>query len=181
MVSTAVGGAVALMGSVIAHALGSREERTRQQRGDRKRGYVGYLVALDAAHAELRRTADPDDPPGDLVVRTRRALGQAGVYEAREKLLLSGNPSVMVPAEETLRKLAALRVAVRDGAKLHTMPYHEAYHPYAEALWRLRARNREALGAKALRAEDGDKRTWDERANCDFCQQHRAVPAQPVS
>ena len=177
VISTAVGGAVALLGSVIAHALRSREERTRLLRRDRKRGYVEYLIALDAAHAHVRRIADPDDPPVDVAVQTRRAFAEAGIYEAREKLLLSANPSVVVPAEVALRKLTILRKAVRDGAKLHTVPYHDAYHPYAEALWRLRSRIREDLGSAALQAADLDKPNWDEQANCDFCQQHRAFVA----
>ena len=139
LMSTAVGGAVALLGSVIAHSLRSRDERSRSVRTDRKHGYVEYLIALDAAHARLRQIADPDDPPDDITVRARRAFGESGVYEAREKLLLSANPSVVVPAEEALRRLATLRGAVRDGAKLHTMPYHDAYHPYAAALWKLRS------------------------------------------
>lgn len=174
LMSTAVGGAVALLGSVIAHSLRSRDERSRSVRTDRKHGYVEYLIALDAAHARLRQIADPDDPPDDITVRARRAFGESGVYEAREKLLLSANPSVVVPAEEALRRLATLRGAVRDGAKLHTMPYHDAYHPYAAALWKLRSSIRMDLGSAALTASDLDKRSWDEQANCDFCQLHRS-------
>lgn len=181
LVSTAVGGAVALLGSVIAHWMRSRDERSRSVRTDRKHGYIEFLIALDAAHARLRQIADPDDPPDDIAVRARRTFGESGVYEAREKLLLSANPAVVVPAEETLRRLATLRGAVRDGAKLHTMPYHEAYHPYAEALWKLRSSIRVDLGSAALTAADLDKPNWDEQANCDFCQLHRhPAPAQPV-
>jgi hypothetical protein len=178
LVSTAVGGGVALVGSALAHWLSNRDERSRSVRSDRKHGYVEYLIALDAAHARLRQIADPDDPPDDLVVQARRAFGEAGVYEAREKLLLSASPAVVVPAEEALRRLATLRGAVRDGAKLHTMPYHDVYHPYAEALWNLRRSIRVDLGSAALTASDLDKPSWDEQANCDFCQLHRApVPA----
>ena len=181
VLSTAVGGAIALLGSIIAFAMRSREERSRSVRADRKHGYVEYLIALDAAHAKLRQIADPDDPPDDIAVRSRRVFGEAGVYEAREKLLLSANPSVVVPAEEALRRLAALRTAVRDGAKLHTMPYHEGYHPYAEALWRLRRSIRVDLGSAALTAKDLDKPSWDEQANCDFCQQHKAIAVATAS
>jgi hypothetical protein len=180
LVSTAVGGAVALLGSVLAHWLRSRDERSRSVRADRRHGYVEYLIALDAAHARLRQIADPDDSPEDIAMRARRSFGETGVYEAREKLLLSANPAVVVPAEDALRKLAVLRSAVRDGAKLHTVPYHDAYHPYAEALWRLRSNIRVDLGSAALTASDLDKPSWDEQANCDFCQQHR-IPAQATA
>jgi hypothetical protein len=177
LLSTAVGGAVALLGSLLAHALRTRDERSRTVRTDRRQGYVEYLIALDAAHALVRQLADPSDPVDDLPQRSRRAFGEAGVYEAREKLLLSANPSVVSPAEQALRRLAELRDAVREGTKLYTMPYHEAHHRYAGALWRLRGAIRIDLGQPALSADDLDKQSWDEQATCDFCQKHM-VPAQ---
>ncbi len=182
LLSTIVGGAAALLGSVLAYTLRSRDERRRAISTDRRQSYVGYLIALDAAHARLRQIADPNDPPADVPVQARRSLGEAGVYEGREKVLLAGSPSVVAPAEQALRRLALLRDAVRDGAKLHTMRYHDAYHPYAEALWVLRRSIRVDLGSAALSSSDLDKTTWDEQANCDFCQRHRAtVPAQPAA
>jgi len=179
--ATVAGGAAALLGTVLAHSLGSREQSRRENNTERRNSYLTYLVALDAAQARLRQLADPDDPPLDLEIQARRAVGEAGVYEARERMLLVGSPAVMSAMERVHQRLADMRKAVRDGAKLYTGAYHDAYHPYAEALWHLRAEIRKDLGATPLTAGDLDKQSWDSQANCDFCQRHKAaVPAQPA-
>jgi hypothetical protein len=85
---------------------------------------------------------------------------------------------VVAPAEQALRLLGELRDAVRDGVRLSTVPYHDAYHPYADALWRLRSSIRVDLGGKALTVDDLERTSWDDRASCDFCQASTvAVPA----
>ena len=178
--ATVAGGAAALLGTVLAHSLGSREERKRENITERRDSYISYLIALDAAHSRLRQLADPDDPPADLEVQVRRAMAESRVYETRERLLLVGNPAVMGPMERVHERLARLRKAISNGAKLYTMPYHDAYHPYAEALWHLRTVIRKDLGAAPLSPSDLDKQSWDSQAACDFCRQHKsvAVPAQ---
>jgi hypothetical protein len=180
ILSTLVGGAIALLGSVLAHTLRSRDERRRKTSADRQQSYVDYLIAHDKAHARIRQLADPGDVVRDLAVQARRAFGEAGVYEARERLLLAASPPVVAPAELALRRLADLRDKVRDGAQLYTVLYHEAYHPYAESLWALRRVIRADLGARALSTNDLDRESWDDRATCDFCQ-HQAAAGLPTS
>lgn len=182
LLATVAGGTAALLGTVLAHSLGSREERKRENSTERRDSYIAYLIALDAAHSRLRQLADPDDPPADLEVQVRRAMAESRVYETRERLLLVGNPAVMAPMERVHARLAELRKAISRGAKLYTMPYHDAYHPYAEALWYLRTAIRKDLGAAALSPSDLDKQSWDSQANCEFCQRNQAVavPAQPA-
>jgi hypothetical protein len=178
LLSTLVGGAAALLGSVLAHTLRSRDERRRANSADRRQSYIDYLVALDAAQARLRQLAEPEYRPEDLPAQARRVFGEAGIFEGREKLLIAGNPTVVAPAEQALRLLGELRDAVRDGVKLYTVPYHDAYHPYADALWRLRSSIRVDLGGKALTIDDLERTSWDDRASCDFCQASTvAVPA----
>jgi hypothetical protein len=181
ILATVAGGAAALLGSVLAHALGSREERKRANSAERRDSYVAFLVALDAAFSTLRRLADPDVTPGDLQRQANAAFGDAGVYRSRERLLLAGNPSVVSPAETALRRLGDMRDAVVAGAKRRTPGYHDAYHPYGEALWRLRMSIRKDLGSDVLNPGDLDKENWDSQANCDFCQARAraaTIPAQ---
>ena len=183
MLATVVGGAAALFGSVVAHALGSREERRRANGSQRRDAYVDYLVALDAAFGEVRRLADPDQTPANLASAVGSAFGDAGVYRTRERLLLVGNPSVISPAETVLHRIAEVRDAVRGGVKRRTQAYHDVYHRYAEALWHLRIAIREDLGSVKLAPADIDKETWDSAATCEFCRKARAgaVPAQPTA
>lgn len=180
LLATVAGGAAALLGTVVAHALSSREDRRRENSVERRGAYVDYLVALDAGFARLRQLADPDDPPKDLEVQTRYALGAARVYESREKLLLVGNPSVQASAQRALERLSGVRRAIRGGAKLQSSAYHNAYHPYAEALWQLRAAIRHDLGAAELTPADVGRQSWDSQQHCAFCRTHN-LPAQAVS
>jgi hypothetical protein len=179
ILATVTGGAAALLGTVIAHSLRSRDERRRTSSTARRDSYVAYLVALDAGYSRLRQLADPDDPPENLEVQTRRAAGEAGIYEARERLLLVGNPPVLGPAERVLQRLGRVRQAVRDGAKLHTPAFHDAYHPYAEALWHLRTAIRADLGSTPLTPADVEKESWDSQASCDFCRRRQAAGSDP--
>jgi hypothetical protein len=162
--------------------MASRDERRRSNSTERRDAYVAYLTALDAAFNALRRLADPNDPPADLASGVDRAFGDAGVYPNRQRVLLAGNPAVVSPAEIALRRLGDLRDAIRDGAKRRTIAYHNIYHPYAEALWRLRLSIRKDLGSAELTPADVDKESWDAQANCEFCRQHAAgsLPSQPA-
>jgi hypothetical protein len=184
VIATVAGGAAALLGTLIAHVLSSREDRRRENSGERRDSYVAYLVALDAAFGMVRRLADPHETHPDLATKLSQVFGDAGVYRSRERLLLAGNPSVVSPAETTLTRLGDMRDAVRDGAKRRTLAYHDAYHRYSEALWRLRISIRTDLGSAALTPADVEKETWDSQANCEFCRTQRAtagLPMQPAA
>jgi hypothetical protein len=186
LLSTLVGGGVALLGSVLAHTLRSRDERRRIGGSERRQSYVAYLVAMDKAHGRLRVLAEADgqrdDGEVDVATQATHAFGDAGLYQAREMVLLAGSTSVVGPAESALRQLAVLRDAVGAGARLHTAAFHDAYHPFAEALWRLRSSIRLDLGSTALTPDDLDKPGWDDKANCDFCEgQGGVVPSQAAA
>lgn len=182
LLATVAGGSAALLGTLIAHALSSRETRRRENSSERRDSYVAFLVALDGAFGMVRRLADPHDTPVDLASRLSQVFGDAGVYRSRERLLLAGSPSVVSPAEAALSRLGEMRDAVRDGAKRRTLPYHDVYHRYSEALWRLRISIRKDLGSELLSPSDVEKETWDSQANCEFCRTHAAAvtPAQPA-
>lgn len=186
VVATLVGGAAALLGTVLAQTLSGREERRRVNVVERRDSYIAYLVSLDGAFSALRTLADPAGiAPGELEAGTQRAMSDAGVYRNRERLLLAGSPSVLSPAEIVLRRLAVMRDAVRAGARRRTPQYHEPYHAYAEALWRLRQAIRADIGSASITLADLERETWDSRATCEQCQKWdreaaaaRAIPAQ---
>lgn len=62
LVSTAVGATVALVGTLFAYKVRSRDEFGREHRVERRQSYLDFLVALDGAHARLREVADSEDP-----------------------------------------------------------------------------------------------------------------------
>ncbi len=65
------------------------------------------------------------------------------------------------------------------GPRLHSGLFHDAYHPFAEALWQLRSGIRVDLGSAALTPADLDKPGWDDQANCDFCQAPASLRPDP--
>ena len=175
LVSTAVGAAVALIGTLLADVLRSRGDHDRDVRTDRRRAYVEFLLALNAAHARLREIGDPQRVAQDLSRETSGAFSENHVYEGRELMLISADRSVLRYGEKAFEALVQMRKGVRDGIKTRTPEYHLIYHRYAEAVWRLRRAIREDLGGSDLTPGDVEKSSWDGPENCEFCRKRLAV------
>jgi hypothetical protein len=178
LLPTLIGALLALGGTLLAYLLNARERRTRESRADRRKTYLDFIAAVEQAHAGLRRLADPlRNPEGDLVIQTREVFSEAGIYGARERVIVTADPKVIAAAERTLQTLNDLRRAVRDGAQLNTLPFHHAYHHYAEAVWDLRRIARADFGASKITPADVGKVSWDSEAACAFCQRALAEGA----
>jgi hypothetical protein len=177
LASTAIGAALALGATVIAHFLTSRDGRKRETLADQRRAYLDFALAAEAAHDGLRRAADPGRPHEDLTVETRHAMSESGVYGARETLLVTASAEINGAGEVLLRRLAVMRKAIRSGATLGTRAYHDVYHPVADALWRLRAIARSEFGNEPFKPEDLNKTTWDSQEDCAECRRATAVVA----
>jgi hypothetical protein len=171
--STAVGGAVALIATVLAHRLGDRGTREREHEADRRHTYVDFLIALNSALAELRLIADGNDPHRDRVAS--QAMTASKVYETRERMLMSAGHEVLAPAEKTFQALVAYRNAIIEGARRTTPEYHDAYHPYADSVWELRLALRAFFGNGGLSPSDLNKEDWGSAAECRFCQGRAAA------
>jgi hypothetical protein len=169
LVSTAIGGAVAMGGALLADRLRHHGQRERESRAERRQCYVDFVVAIDASHSRLRQISDPAEAISDPHYEASRVFGVHHVYEAREKLLMSGSAAAVGAGERVLNRLGALRDAVGAGAQRRTAAFHDPYHEFAEALWRLRRTIREDLGASGLSPADLDKPSWDSRETCAFC------------
>lgn len=179
LVSTVSGAVLALAGTVIAYQLSSRDRRQREDRSDRRQSYIDYILAVEMAHTALRRIADPKRTQGDLDAETAEAMSASGVYGAREKLIVTADRGILLAAERTLQALNGMRRAVRTGAIINSMEFHDAYHAYGEAVWALRRTARADLGADPISPGDLGKESWDSQENCSFCRRHRAaIPAQ---
>jgi hypothetical protein len=176
VVSTAIGAAIALLGTVLGDSLRNRGSRDRDSRSDRRTGYLEFLLALDKTHAGLRDLAATPDASDDLVRDTRRVLNDNLFYASRERLIMSANPGVVRAGERAFRALLAVRGVIRHGAILDSSEYHDAYHAYARALWDLRRAIRVDLNVSDITPEDLDKPTWESRDTCAFCQ---AQPPRP--
>lgn len=179
LVATAVGAALALGGALLGDRMRSRAEQTRDLRAERLASYLGFVTAVDAAHARLRDISGPAIAGPDRGREADRAIGESRVYEARERLLMSGSPAVVRVGEQVLDRLRELQRAIVGGARHQTVPYHDAYHAYAGELWRLRQTVRDDLGNAGLSPADVGKRDWDSSETCAFCQSTKGI-AQPT-
>ena len=177
IVSTVGGAAIAISGTVMADLLRSRDNRHRDGYSKRRRAYVEIVLALGAGLEGLRHAARLEAPDDERVAASDKALSKAGVYVAREKILMTAAPKVAQAAEVAFDALIDVRDAVRRGARLRTPEFHAPYHPYAEKMWSLRTAIREDLGRPRLRTRDMQRST---EANCTVCHPPAAVTTVPA-
>ncbi len=169
LVSTVAGALIAIGGTVVADVLRRRDSRHQYDFAERQRAYTEMVLALGAGLEGLRAVAASDLTPEERVSAASTAVSKAGVYIAREKLLMTAAPHVAQAGEAAFEALIEIRQAVRAGAHYRDPVYHDAYHPYAEKMWRFRMSVREDLGAPRLRVGDINRNDWDGRADCGVC------------
>jgi hypothetical protein len=177
LIATVAGAVIAIAGTVMADMLRRRDSRHQYDFAERQRAYTEMVLALGAGLEGLRGVAGGDVPGDELFDAAAGALGAAGVYAAREKFLMSAGPHVAQAGESAFEKLVGIRDVVRKGAQRGTPAFHDAYHPYAEMMWRFRLAVREDLGAPKLRVGDLNRADWSGRADCGVCNPLKAVAA----
>ncbi|SCG42996.1 hypothetical protein [Micromonospora coxensis] len=163
LLSTGAGALIALSGSLLVDLRRERDTRSRDRDLDRWRTCVDFALALDAAHTALRTV-----PAGD-----RQAAGvamtEAGAYQARERLLMSGTPDLVVAGEAAFHRLVAMRKLIGAGSDLRSPAGHESYHEFAETLWTFRMAVRKHFGHRAIQPGALERRDWSERHECAYC------------
>ena len=90
-------------------------------------------------------------------------------YVAREQLLLAGTSEIVVAGEEVFHRLVDVRDAVRSGASLDAVAYHDAYHAFSDALGKFRLAVRADLDEPTLTPADVERPDWSDRDRCTIC------------
>ncbi|GIM97373.1 hypothetical protein [Paractinoplanes toevensis] len=165
--SAAIGAVIALSGTLLADVRRDRQQRGRDLGTERRKYCVAFTVTLTEALGALRSVAARRLAATEL----RTAVGEAmnATYVAREQLLLSGSGPIVVAGEVAFHRLVDVRDAVRAGAELDSVEYHDAYHSFADALWRFRMAVREDLHEPSLAPEDLHRPDWTDRDRCAVC------------
>ncbi|TDB71563.1 hypothetical protein [Micromonospora sp. KC723] len=163
LLSTGAGALIALSGSFLVDLRRERDTRARDRDLDRWRTCVDFALALDAAHTALRSV-----PAGDRQAASV-AMTEAGAYQARERLLMSGTPDLVVAGEVVFHRLVAMRKLIGAGSDVRSPAGHESYHEFAEALWTFRMAVRQRFGHRALQPGTLKRRDWSERHECAYC------------
>jgi hypothetical protein len=169
LVATVFGAVIALAGTLLTDFRRDRQQRSRDNQQVRRETYVSFALALNAAHDGLRQLGDSFTADSDRPDAANRVLSQTGVYGARERLLMIATKPVAAAGEAAFERLGDIRRAVRDGAGTSSERYHDAYHPWAESVWRFRMAVRGELGQPALTPAGGDESDWSERRDCQVC------------
>lgn len=167
LVSAAVGAVLALAATLLGDVRRDRQQRGRDLSAERRKYSVAFTVALTETLGALRAAAARGLDETEL----RPAVGAAmnPTYVAREQLLLSGSASLVVTGEAAFHRLVDIRDAVRSGAGLDSVEYHDAYHAFSDALWRFRVAVREDLRQSALDPADLQRPDWTDRDRCATC------------
>ena len=181
LLSTIAGAVIAFAGSVVADQLRRRDTRHRYTYVERQAAYSEMVLALGAGLEALRQVANAEVSAQRRDTQARSAVGQAGVYVAREKILMTASPGVVGASEAVFDGLIGIRDAVREGARRRSPEFHVAYHRYAERMWALRLAIRKDLHAEKFTAADLNRTDWDGETSCDVCRavQATAEPAVP--
>jgi hypothetical protein len=169
LLSAIAGAAIALSGTVLAEVRRDKGQRNRDRELDQWRTCVEFALALDAAHHAIREIARIDVPRSDRFEATNSAVHRAGIYAARERLLMSASPRLARAGEQAFLRLVEVRNLVRTGASLRSPDYHRAYHKLAEAIWSFRLNVRAEFGQQSLTPEALDRVDWSDLDRCAEC------------
>ncbi|BFV55950.1 hypothetical protein KCMC57_up10540 [Kitasatospora sp. CMC57] len=177
LVATLGGAVIAISGTVLADRLRNRHEDDRGLGARRREVYTAFIAAASTAHAELVRLARNSADPGlagQAEEASRAVLVDAGLYDVRERLYIDASEPVAGAGQRMFEQLRALRRVVADGAPQSSTAFHDAYHPYIEAVWAYRVAVRAELEGRALTPAVFGWSAWDGRERCPVC---RVAPA----
>ncbi|MER5866518.1 CchlQ [Kitasatospora sp. NPDC002040] len=169
MVATLGGAVIAISGTVLADRLRTRQETDRGLDARRREVYTDFISAAGTAHTQLRRLAQTGDADTGAEEASRAALVEAGLYQVRERLYIDASPEVAGAGQRMFERLRALRRAVAGGAVESSAAFHDAYHPYIEAVWAYRVVVRAELEGQALSPAVFGWAAWDGRERCPRC------------
>lgn len=169
LLATASGAIIALSGTLLADLRRDRRQRERNDEQIRQQTYVEFALALNAAHGALREVSEVVTEAGDRRVAVNRAVQDADVYGARERLFISATAALVGLGEIAFLRLIAIRTAIRQGATIGSTEYHDLYHSFAEALWHFRLAVRADFARPAFTADNVGQTSWSERESCAVC------------
>ncbi|MEV4847924.1 hypothetical protein AB0K20_32580 [Micromonospora matsumotoense] len=163
------GAVIALASAVTVEVQHNRAERRRSRETERVGYCLDFAVALDLAHSALRQVAQSDEEAAHRLRSANRAVHEANVFAARERLLVAGTIEIVKAGELAYHRLIGVRNTIRSGVALSSGEYHRAYHEFAEAIWQFRMVVRAELDHARLKPADLERQSWSERENCRGC------------
>ncbi|GAA1188028.1 hypothetical protein F4556_001058 [Kitasatospora gansuensis] len=177
LVATLGGAVIAISGTVLADRLRNRHEDDRGLGARRREVYTAFIAAAGTTHTQLVKIAQTSADPAradEADPASRAALVDSGLYDVRERLYIDASEPVAGAGQRMFELLRELRRVVGSGAPQSSTAFHEAYHPYIEAVWAYRVAVRAELEGRSLTPAVFGWAAWDGRERCPVC---RTVPA----
>jgi len=135
LLAAALGATIALMSTLLAEVFRIRRARAVVLDQVRYESYLGFVLAIQRAQDLLRTVpADSRDRAADVAAVMRAS----GLYDARERLLVTGSAEMVLASEAAFRCLLELRDAVAQGTPLIWPDYRPAGDAVAKIVWALR-------------------------------------------
>jgi hypothetical protein len=169
LIATIGGAMIAISGTVLADRLRTRHEDGRGVVTRRREVYIQFITAAGTCHTQLRRLAQDPTASTRLEAASRAALTDAGLYEIRERFFIDASFAVAGAGQTMFERLRELRRAVASGASLSSPAFHDAEHPYLEAVWSYRVSVRKELEGEGLAPAVFGWAAWDGRERCPVC------------
>ena len=147
LLAVALGAVIALAATLGAETLRARSEHARVLAQLRYDCYLDFLVAYVRANDALRAICVSGQATPTAVAE---AMRDSGLYVARERLLATGSPAVVLAGEAAFRSVLDMRDAVAHGKVLDWPDFRPANDGIAKEAWTLRQAARSALGGDVL-------------------------------
>ncbi|MGW9075525.1 CchlQ [Streptomyces kronopolitis] len=175
LLATLSGGVIAISGTVLADRLRHRREGERTSEARRRAVYIEFITAAGVGHARLRQIAQSPEAEADPDAAARAALSDAGIREVRERLFIDATTDIAGAGQAMFERLRVLQRVVGAGARQTSPAFHDAYHPYLDAVWAYRVAVREELEGTSFGPAAFGWEEWDGTDRCAVCRREAAA------
>ncbi|MFF3746509.1 CchlQ [Streptomyces kronopolitis] len=175
LLATLSGGVIAISGTVLADRLRHRREGERTSEARRRAVYIEFITAAGVGHARLRQIAQSPEEEADPDAAARAALSDAGIREVRERLFIDATTDIAGAGQAMFERLRVLQRVVGAGARQTSPAFHDAYHPYLDAVWAYRVAVREELEGTSFGPAAFGWEEWDGTDRCAVCRREAAA------
>jgi hypothetical protein len=135
LIATGLGGLIAISSAALSDFLKNRRDERNAQRQSKEQLSIQFILAANRATGLLRRVTSRGLDLAALPVAAREAVGDSGLYDARELVLLSAPKNLAAAAEKAFHPVLAIRDAVITGGQPDSPAYRQAYRNCIQAIW----------------------------------------------
>lgn len=150
LAATALGAIIAFSGSVLSEFIRSRREERKSRTQTKHQVAIDFILAANRAHGLLRRVAWQAMEASQLQKAARNAVGNSGLHDAREQVLISAPHGMALATERAFFAVIAIRDAIASGSRLDSPAYRQAKGDFDHAIWSVRQAAREDIGIIGL-------------------------------